>query len=127
MALIDAMRPGLSKTAKCVMPPAEIGKVSNALSSKVRCPTYLPASQRRDVHEHLSRPSRHPLFLSFSLPPPQSMPAPAAAAGTLVATHFVYSMALKRKRAFRAFGWEDRRVDGARGAREVGRGGEAAA
>ena len=24
----------------------------------------------------------------------------------LVATHFVYSMALKRKRAFRAFGWD---------------------
>ena len=32
--------------------------------------------------------------------------APAHAAGVLVATHFVYSMALKRKRAFRAFGWD---------------------
>ena len=37
--------------------------------------------------------------------------APGPAAGVLVATHFVYSMALKRKRAFRAFGWDlgDRR------------------
>lgn len=37
--------------------------------------------------------------------------APGPAAGLLVATHFVYSMALKRKRAFRAFGWDlgDRR------------------
>ena len=34
------------------------------------------------------------------------MPAPGPAAGLLVATHFVYSMALKRKRAFRAFGWD---------------------
>ena len=32
--------------------------------------------------------------------------APGPAAGLLVATHFVYSMALKRKRAFRAFGWD---------------------
>lgn len=32
--------------------------------------------------------------------------APGPAAGILVATHFVYSMALKRKRAFRAFGWD---------------------
>ena len=35
-----------------------------------------------------------------------STPAPGPAAGLLVATHFVYSMALKRKRAFRAFGWD---------------------
>ncbi|KAL3910055.1 MAG: hypothetical protein SGPRY_009200, partial [Prymnesium sp.] len=37
--------------------------------------------------------------------------APGPAAGLLVATHFVYSMALKRKRAFSAFGWDlaDRR------------------
>ena len=28
------------------------------------------------------------------------------AAGLLVATHFVYSMALKRKRTFRAFAWD---------------------
>mmetsp|Transcript_26202 Transcript_26202/g.72171 ORF Transcript_26202/g.72171 Transcript_26202/m.72171 type:complete len:372 (+) Transcript_26202:328-1443(+) len=33
-------------------------------------------------------------------------PAPGAAGGILVATHFVYSKALKRKRAFRAFGWD---------------------
>lgn len=33
-------------------------------------------------------------------------PAPGASGGILVATHFVYSMALKRKRAFRAFGWD---------------------
>lgn len=33
-------------------------------------------------------------------------PSPGPAAGVLVATHFVYSMALKRKRAFRAFGWD---------------------
>jgi len=32
--------------------------------------------------------------------------APGPAAGLLVATHFVYSMALKRKRAFKAFGWD---------------------
>ena len=32
--------------------------------------------------------------------------APGPSAGMLVATHFVYSMALKRKRAFRAFGWD---------------------
>lgn len=32
--------------------------------------------------------------------------APGPAAGLLVGTHFVYSMALKRKRAFRAFGWD---------------------
>ena len=32
--------------------------------------------------------------------------APGPASGLLVATHFVYSMALKRKRAFRAFGWD---------------------
>jgi len=36
-----------------------------------------------------------------------SMPAPGPAAGFLVATHFVYSMALKRKRTFRAFAWDD--------------------
>ena len=35
------------------------------------------------------------------------MPAPGPAAGFLVATHFVYSMALKRKRTFRAFAWDD--------------------
>ena len=35
-----------------------------------------------------------------------AMPAPGPAAGLLVATHFVYSMALKRKRTFRAFGWD---------------------
>ena len=44
--------------------------------------------------------------------------APGPAAGILVATHFVYSMALKRKRAFRAFGWDlsdarNRSVEGA--------------
>jgi hypothetical protein len=32
--------------------------------------------------------------------------APGPSSGILVATHFVYSMALKRKRAFRAFGWD---------------------
>ena len=36
----------------------------------------------------------------------QAQLAPGPAAGLLVATHFVYSMALKRKRAFRAFGWD---------------------
>ena len=36
----------------------------------------------------------------------QAQPAPGPAAGFLVATHFVYSMALKRKRSFRAFGWD---------------------
>ena len=36
----------------------------------------------------------------------QVQPAPGPAAGMLVATHFVYSMALKRKRTFRAFGWD---------------------
>ena len=35
----------------------------------------------------------------------QAQPAPGAP-GLLVATHFVYSMALKRKRSFRAFGWD---------------------
>ena len=35
-----------------------------------------------------------------------AQPAPGPAAGILVATHFVYSMALKRKRTFRAFGWD---------------------
>jgi len=38
--------------------------------------------------------------------PGRSTLAPGPAAGLLVATHFVYSMALKRKRAFRAFGWD---------------------
>ena len=45
-----------------------------------------------------------------TVPPPAStmhaQPAPGPAAGLLVATHFVYSMALKRKRSFRAFGWD---------------------
>ena len=44
-----------------------------------------------------------------ALPPTgarQAMPAPGPAGGLLVATHFVYSMALKRKRTFRAFGWD---------------------
>ena len=36
----------------------------------------------------------------------RAQPAPGPAAGMLVATHFVYSMALKRKRSFRAFGWD---------------------
>ena len=35
-----------------------------------------------------------------------AQPAPGPAAGLLVATHFVYSMALKRKRTFRAFAWD---------------------
>ena len=34
------------------------------------------------------------------------MGAPGPAAGMLVATHFVYSMALKRKRTFGAFSWD---------------------
>ena len=34
------------------------------------------------------------------------MGAPGPAAGMLVATHFVYSMALKRKRTFGAFAWD---------------------
>ena len=38
--------------------------------------------------------------------PRASMAAPASAAGVLVATHFVYSMALKRKRTFQAFAWD---------------------
>lgn len=44
-----------------------------------------------------------------TLPPPgprRAMPAPGPAAGVLVATHFVYSMALKRKRSFKAFAWD---------------------
>lgn len=32
--------------------------------------------------------------------------APGAGSGFLVAPHFMYSMALKRERAFRAFGWD---------------------
>ena len=44
------------------------------------------------------------------IPPPtqhgRTMLAPGPAAGLLVATHFVYSMALKRKRTFRSFGWD---------------------
>lgn len=48
------------------------------------------------------------------LPPTEAkltMPAPGPAAGLLVATHFVYSMALKRKRTFKSFAWDvaDRR------------------
>jgi len=39
----------------------------------------------------------------------QAMPAPASAKGILVATHFVYSMALKRKRTFQAFAWDSSR------------------
>ena len=49
------------------------------------------------------------LETTCTAPPQQrglSTPAPGPAAGLLVATHFVYSMALKRKRAFRAFGWD---------------------
>ena len=49
------------------------------------------------------------LETTCTAPPRQrgfSTPAPGPAAGLLVATHFVYSMALKRKRAFRAFGWD---------------------
>jgi hypothetical protein len=38
--------------------------------------------------------------------PRRAMPAPGPAVGVLVATHFVYSMALKRKRSFKAFGWD---------------------
>ena len=34
------------------------------------------------------------------------MSAPGPAAGIVVATHFVYSTALKRKRTFRALGWD---------------------
>jgi hypothetical protein len=44
-----------------------------------------------------------------TMPPSEigrSQPAPGPAAGLLVATHFVYSMALKRKRSFRAFAWD---------------------
>ena len=46
--------------------------------------------------------------------------APGPSGGLLVATHFVYSMALKRKRAFRAFGWDladerNRTLDGGDG------------
>ena len=37
--------------------------------------------------------------------------APGPSSGILVATHFVYSMALKRKRAFRAFGSVRARVE----------------
>jgi len=40
-----------------------------------------------------------------SCTPTAAQPAPGAAAGVLVATHFVYSMAVKRQRAFAAFGW----------------------
>lgn len=52
-------------------------------------------------------------------PPGGAMPAPGPAGGILVATHFVYSMALKRKRAFRAFGWDaaSARAGGAEGNR----------
>jgi hypothetical protein len=47
--------------------------------------------------------------------------APGPAAGILVATHFVYSMALKRKRAFASFGWDlgDGRNRSACGARST--------
>ena len=38
--------------------------------------------------------------------PGHAMAAPGPAAGMLVATHFVYSMALKRKRTFTAFAWD---------------------
>ena len=49
------------------------------------------------------------LETTCTAPPRQrglSTPAPGPAAGLLVATHFVYSMALKRKRTFRAFAWD---------------------
>ena len=36
----------------------------------------------------------------------EAMGAPGPAAGIVVATHFVYSTALKRKRTFRALGWD---------------------
>ena len=36
----------------------------------------------------------------------RAMTAPGASPGVLVAVHFVYSMALKRKRTFKAFAWD---------------------
>ena len=61
-----------------------------------------------ELLRHVS-PGRPPDQTQCMLPPSGGRrvpPAPGPAAGMLVATHFVYSMALKRQRAFRAFGWD---------------------
>ena len=58
---------------------------------------------------HHATPNEPPSSTVCRNPPTgwkRAPPAPGPAAGLLVATHFVYSMALKRQRSFRAFGWD---------------------
>ena len=114
-AAVAAERAKTAFVVQAVQPPKAAGGALRTTERLALAPDWLFG---RGCLTHV----RHPAALmraargaaakeasTCTLPPGSgrlAMPAPGPAAGLLVATHFVYSMALKRKRAFRAFGWD---------------------
>ena len=108
--LAQLVRPEPSRSPQAPPPLAERVALAPDWLFGRGCLTHVrrPVELLRRIEAHLTAET------SCQAPPLQrgfSTPAPGPAGGLLVATHFVYSMALKRKRAFRSFGWDlaDRR------------------
>ena len=114
-AAVAAERAKTAFVVQAVQPPKAAGGAPRTTERLALAPDWLFG---RGCLTHV----RHPAALmraargaaakeatTCTLPPGSgrlAMPAPGPAAGLLVATHFVYSMALKRKRTFRAFAWD---------------------
>ena len=114
-AAVAAERSKTAFVVQAVQPPKAAGGALRTTERLALAPDWLFG---RGCLTHV----RHPAALmraargaaakeasTCTLPPGSgrlAMPAPGPAAGLLVATHFVYSMALKRKRTFRAFAWD---------------------